>query len=113
MNKNNEIKATIALGALHITNINPEIIKKIEEDEILRQLANAFQHFWIKLWIRWDCDNNSWPFTTEYNYEVFQATANLLCERLKYSQPLLCKAIQLSVNMWEGEYKRRLKNEPS
>jgi hypothetical protein len=106
MSKDNEIKAAIALGTLRVVDINPKTIKKVAEEDTLCQLANTFQYFWTKLWARWDYDNDDWPFTTEiYDYEVFLATADLLCERLKHSQPLLCKAVEFSVNKWKGEYK--------
>ena len=106
MCKDNEIRTAAALGTLLLKDINVNTINQVEDEKTLCILANAFHRSWFNIWAGWDYDNDDdWPFVEGvYSYDDFKDTAALLCKRLKQSQPLLCKAVETTVEKWRGEY---------
>ena len=102
MSKENEIKASLALGTLSITDINVDSINVLKDNEpVLYTLADAFAYFWTKLWVIWDSDNDNWPFYENiYSYETFLETAELLKDLLGERG----KGVEFAIKKWQSEY---------
>ncbi len=123
MYKDNEIKAQIALGTLRLIDITPDVIKIIQDKNLLIQLNKLFCMNWEKLWYKWDHDNDPWPFDSTYSFTTFLETAKLLYEHLNDGEIFTPKYfhdrvqvhrqqyIKLVVEKWQFEYDYLFHNE--